>query len=302
MTAVVIVGALSLTSACGGDEPTAQATEPNPSATVAAEVPTGMPPAPDPTEIITVEPEEVDEIVEEVLEEENLEEFDGLDQAVPAARTSTARLIVPEDAQTAGTMEAFLSAVVHDIDRYWQATFEAEDLPPPSVFYAWPAKGETMDSGCNLLTDDDAALYCGVSDTIFVSQDFATRLWNGLINTAYGPQQSDSLGDFAVAYVLAHEFGHSIQAELGLLGVGYPVWRTELMADCFAGNWANSAYFAGILEPGDIEEALETANLVGDFEFASDQHHGTPDERVDAFSLGWENGDPVDCFVYLGDS
>jgi predicted metalloprotease len=303
LTALVLLAALSLVSACGNDdEATVQATEPNPSATTAVAVPTGTPPAPDPTEEITVEPEQVDEIVDEVLEDENLEEVAGLDQAVASAKINSARLIVPQDAQNAGTMDAFLSAVIHDIDRYWQATFAAEDLPAPSVFYAWPAKGETMDSGCNELTDDETAMYCGPSDTIFVSQDFAIRLWDGLINTTYGPQQSDSLGDFAVAYVLAHEFGHSIQAELGVLGVGYPVWRTELQADCFAGNWANSAYLEGILEDGDIEEALTTADLVGDFEFASEQHHGTPDERVEAFTLGWTTGDPVDCFVYLDES
>ena len=302
MITIAALAALSLVSACGADgEPTVAPTEPDPSATEVVEVPTGTPPAPDPTDEVIVEPAEVEEIVEDVLEEEDLEQFDGLDQVVPEAKMSSARLIVPQDAQSAGTMEAFLTAVVHDIDRYWQATFDAEGLPPPAVFYAWPLPGETMDSGCNELTDDDAALYCGASDTIFVSQEFALRLWNGLVNTAYGPQQSESLGDFAVAYVLAHEFGHSIQAELGVLDVGFPVWRTELMADCFAGNWANSAYVNGILEPGDIEEALATADLIGDFEFANPQHHGTPDERVAAFSLGWETGDPVDCFVFLED-
>lgn len=299
MTTAVLASAC-LVAACGQDETAAPA--PGVIATTFEVVPTtGAPPAPDETTPVTVEPEEVEEIVEEVIEEAGLADFADLDQAVAEAKISTARLIVGEDSQSPLTMDEFLTAVTHDIDRYWQETFAAEDLPAPYVEYAWPATGETYDTGCNELSNDDTALYCGYSDLIVVSQDFAFRLWNGLITTSYGPQESDRLGDFAVAYVLAHEFGHSIQMELGVLGAGYPVWRTELMADCFAGNWANSAYVTGILEPGDIEEALETADLVGDFEFADPQHHGTPAERVAAFTLGWEGGDPVDCFVYLED-
>ena len=171
---------------------------------------------------VEFEPEEVDEIVEEVIEEEGLADFANLDQEVDPAQCPERR---PDraggrpDARDDGRVA---HAVIDDIDAYWQETFAAEGLPPPPVFYMWPAKGEQVDTGCQYITDDDAALYCGVSDTIFVSQDFAFRLWDGLINTTYGPQQSDRLGDFAVAYVLAHEFGHSIQAELGLLGVGLP--------------------------------------------------------------------------------
>ena len=293
---LALVLAASLTAACSAEEPDAETpTVSTPTVTVTV------------TETVTVEPpvefeaEEVDEIVEEVIEEEGLADFANLDQEVDPALSQSAGLIVPVEAQTPLTMDVWLTAVLNDIDAYWQETFAAEGLPPPHVFYMWPAIDEQVTPAARYITDNDAALYCGVSDMIFVSQDFAYRLWDGLVNTTYGPQQSERLGDFAVAYVLAHEYGHSIQAELGLLGAGYPVWRTELQADCFAGNWANSAYVNGILEEGDLEEALETANLVGDFEFDNPQHHGTPEERVAAFALGWEGGNPVDCFVYLED-
>jgi predicted metalloprotease len=288
---VLLVALLAACSADSAEPEAIEVTVPGPTVTVTVTV---EPP-------VTFEPEEVDEIVEEVIEEEGLADFANLDQVVDPAQAQSATLVLPADARTPETMDEWLSIVTDEIDAYWKETFAAEGLPPPTVFYMWPAEGEQFDTGCQYITDDDAALYCGVSDMIFVSQVFAINLWDGFINTMYGPQQSERLGDFAVAYVLAHEYAHNVQAELGLLGTGYPVWRTELQADCFAGNWANSAYRAGVLEEGDLEEALETANLVGDFEFDSEQHHGTPEERVDAFFLGFDSGDPVDCFVYLED-
>jgi len=242
--------------------------------------------------------EEIDEIIDEVIAENDIEEYGGLAQEVPEADTSTDLFVVTEEAQSPATMDQFLTAVLNDIDRYWSATFAAEGLPEPQVLYLWPTTGEVYDDGCGDQTDDTTALYCPANDTIIVSQVLAHDLWNGLAQTPYGPRQSETLGDFAVAYLLGHEFGHSIQAELDLLNK-FPVWQTELMADCFAGNWANSAYYTGILEPGDVEEAVEAANLIGDYEFTNPLHHGTPDERVTAFNLGWNGGNPVDCFVYL---
>ena len=241
---------------------------------------------------------ELDQIIADAIAaNEELDEAAELEQTVEAADTSTDLLIADVDAEPQ-TMDQFLTAVLNDIDGYWTATFAAEQLPEPFVQYLWPTTGEIYDGGCGALTDDKSAFYCPTSDTIVVSQQVAYDLWNGLAQTAYGPQSSGRLGDFAVAYLVAHEFGHSIQAELDLLNK-FPVWQTELMADCFAGNWANSAYYAGLLEAGDIEEALETANLIGDYETSHEQHHGTPLQRVEAFSLGWNNGNPVDCFVYL---
>jgi predicted metalloprotease len=74
----------------------------------------------------------------------------------------------------------------------------------------------------------------------------------------------------------------------------------ELQADCFAGTWANSVYRAGHLQPGDIEEATNTALAVGDFDVGNAQHHGTPQERRNALLAGFESGDPSVCARYLG--
>ena len=109
-------------------------------------------------------------------------------------------------------------------------------------------------------------------------------------------------GDFAVAYIVAHEYGHQIQDELGLFeryGQQVPTKAFELQADCYAGTWAKSAADEDQLEDGDVEEALDAALAVGDFNASDPGHHGTPDERRAAWSAGFDTGDPAECGVYL---
>jgi predicted metalloprotease len=73
----------------------------------------------------------------------------------------------------------------------------------------------------------------------------------------------------------------------------------ELQADCLAGTWAHSVYEEGLLEPGDLEEAANTAVAVGDFDVGNAQHHGTPPERRDALLAGFRSGEPRDCGRYV---
>jgi predicted metalloprotease len=107
------------------------------------------------------------------------------------------------------------------------------------------------------------------------------------------------IGDFAVAVVVAHEYAHNIQAELGIFGGGFATYKTELQADCWAGIWANSAYAKGILDPGDLEEGLELARQIGDYDSRDEGHHGTPEQREAAFSSGYESGNPITCNQWL---
>ena len=72
----------------------------------------------------------------------------------------------------------------------------------------------------------------------------------------------------------------------------------ELQADCYAGSWAKSAYDDDRLEDGDIQEALDAALAVGDFDTSNPGHHGTPEQREEAWSRGFESGDPSSCSIY----
>ncbi len=130
-------------------------------------------------------------------------------------------------------------------------------------------------------------------------------MWEGQLRTNADPQGEQPAGDSSVAYIVAHEYAHSLQGELGLLPtvqdltLKFPVYKTELHADCWAGVWANSAYHKAILEPGDIEEAARTTKDVGDYQVDHPKHHGTPQQRAEAFMAGYNAGDPRSCDPYL---
>jgi predicted metalloprotease len=198
------------------------------------------------------------------------------------------------------TMEQFLTFVTEDVDAYWMRTFAAADLPEPRVSYRWIPAGQTAASACDggQGMGDSAAAYCPSDDTIYISEQFATDIYNGALDhalpgSAHG--YGRAVGDFAVAYIVAHEYGHQIQHELGLFERGLPTAALELQADCFAGNWARSA--ESRLEDGDIEEALGAALAVGDFQTGAAGHHGTPEQRREAWTRGFEAGEPSACNI-----
>ena len=187
-----------------------------------------------------------------------------------------------------------------DVDTYWTKTFEDSGLSEPRVSYAWIPAGQAASSACGPL-DDSAAAYCSGDDTIYISEQFATDIYNGALDHALpGSSQGfgRTYGDFAVAYIVAHEYGHQIQDELGMFeryGQQVPTMAFELQADCYAGAWANSANLENRLEYGDVEEALDAALAVGDFDTANPGHHGTPEQRREAWLSGFESGDPASC-------
>jgi predicted metalloprotease len=206
------------------------------------------------------------------------------------------------------TMDGFLTAVTKDVDGYWTKVFQDAGLPEPRVSYDWIPAGETAQSVCgdeNGQLGDSAAAYCSGDDTIYISQKFATDIYDGALDQALpGSSQGfgRTYGDFAVAYIVAHEYGHEIQDELGLFqryGQQLPTMAFELQADCYAGNWAKSAYDEKRLDDGDVQEALDAALAVGDFDASDPGHHGTPEQREQAWYAGFESGDPSTCNQFL---
>jgi uncharacterized protein len=191
------------------------------------------------------------------------------------------------------TMNEYLTAVTTDVDAYWTKAFKDAGLPEPRVGYSWSPPDQSM------------AAYSPEDDTIYISEQFATAIYDGALDQQLpGSSQGygGTVGDFAVAYIVAHEYGHQIQDELGLFeqyGDQVPTMAFELQADCYAGTWANSADTAGKLDDGDVQEALDAALAVGDFDQANPGHHGTPEQRADAWNHGFESGEPSACNQYL---
>ena len=197
-----------------------------------------------------------------------------------------------KDSAPPENMDQLLTTVTKDVDAYWTKAFKDAGLPEPRVTYDWSPAGQT-------------AAYSPDDDTISISQEFATGIYSGALDQALpGSSQGygRAVGDFAVAYIVAHEYGHQVQDELGLFeryGQQLPAKAFELQADCYAGTWAESASEENRLEDGDVQEALAAALAVGDFDTAAEGHHGTPEEREQAWNTGFEAGDPSACDAYL---
>jgi len=169
----------------------------------------------------------------------------------------------------------------------------------------------STNSACGGATSAIGPHYCPPDQTIYIDLDFFA-----VLQRDFGAQG----GDFAEAYVIAHEVGHHVQ---NLLGISDEVRslsqqnpdeanslsvKLELQADCLAGNWANSIFQRGnVLEPGDIEEGLDAAEAVGDDRIQEKAlgriepeswTHGSSEQRVRWFTTGYETGDPEACDTF----
>jgi predicted metalloprotease len=221
----------------------------------------------------------------------------GPAQARAAEPAPIARFLPADPA----AISPFLDNVLASVDDYWHETLAAEARPAPSVRHDWIVPGGRLNTACGVQAGDDAAFYCPTDDTIYVGQVFAGALYNGVVAGLPGEKAGfgHAAGDFAVAYVIAHEYAHNVQQESGVLAGRTRALPTELNADCLAGTWAGWAYGKGRLDSGDVQEALDAALAVGDFDYLSPQHHGTPQERRDALLTGMNSGSPSGCDKYL---
>jgi predicted metalloprotease len=224
--------------------------------------------------------------------------IDALQKAVPRAGSQS------RPPQSKGnTIEEFLTGVLTSVDSYWTRTLTANGLPEPHVGHVWIPPGRQVRTRCGNAADQTAAFYCPTDDTIYVGETITRQIISGAANGFPGQQLGfgHAVGDFGAAYVIAHEYAHNVQQELGLFNaIRTPtVAPFELQADCMAGLWGNSVYRQGKVSRADVQEAIDTALAVGDFEFGSAQHHGTPQERAQAWLLGFRSGDPPACSQFL---
>jgi uncharacterized protein len=172
-----------------------------------------------------------------------------------------------------------LDAVTAELDQYWSATF-AHAGP----LYRSPAVreiNEPVTTPCGPFRPEEAAGYCGATETIYVSP-------------AYLDRQEEEIGNFVSAAVLAHEWGHHVQ--LLLDDTSGPNKDRELQADCLIGAFMANVEERGLLDYGAFLEALLLAIDIGDETFLPEDHpgaHGSPEERVKAVTKGYWGG-PID--------
>ena len=224
--------------------------------------------------------------------------LDDLRQAVPEASLPTPRVEEPS------AIARYMTEVLESVDGYWTRTLRASGLEQPAVRYAWIPSGRSALTGCRVIAGADAAFYCPADDTIYIAERFALEVYNGIGDRFPGERagQGNAVGEFGLAYVVAHEYAHNVQFELGFYELQDPrdgVKAFELQADCMAGLWGNAVYHEGRYDERDVEEAISTAQAAGDFDYGSAEHHGTPDERRTAWLAGFQTGDPAQCRRYV---
>lgn len=206
-------------------------------------------------------------------------------------------------------LKEFVSVVLADTEDVWGELFRASGqryAQPKLVLFSG-----AVQSACGFAEAAMGPFYCPADGKLYLDMSFFNDL----------AQRHDAPGDFAQAYVVAHEVGHHVQT---LLGVSKQVHaarsraseaqgnalqvRMELQADCFAGVWAHHAQRARqVLEPGDIEEALAAAAGVGDDRLQRQARgyvvpdsftHGASAQRMRWLSRGLESGDPGQCDTF----
>jgi predicted metalloprotease len=209
----------------------------------------------------------------------------------------------PEQQAADDERAQFVKVVLAETEDVWNNVFQkqGQDYPEPTLVLF----RDLVQSGCGNASAASGPFYCPPDQKLYIDLSF------------YEEMQSrfNAPGDFAMAYVVAHEVGHHVQ---NLLGTTDKMARErerlsereynklsvklELQADFYAGVWAHYANRAKILEAGDIEEALNAANAIGDDRLQKQSQgtvvpdaftHGTSEQRMYWFKKGFETGDPA---------
>lgn len=204
----------------------------------------------------------------------------------------------------------FIATVLAETEDTWNGIMEAEgrDYPEPTLVLFEGA----VASACGQASSAVGPFYCPADQQLYIDLGFFDEL----------AQRFDAAGDFAQAYVVAHEVGHHVQNIIGVLpqfnemrqGMAESEAnalsvRVELQADCFAGIWGHYTAERGLLETGDLEEALNAATQIGDdtlqrrtqgYVVPDSFNHGTSEQRREWFQRGFESGRMEDCDTFNG--
>lgn len=199
----------------------------------------------------------------------------------------------------------FMSFVLDDVQSEWSDLFRISGLAYRDAELV-VFDGFTQ-SACGGANEAVGPHYCPIDQRVYLDLAFFRELSDRL----------GAKGDFAQAYVLAHEIGHHVQNLLGTMDrvqnssgdTNDLSIRLELQADCFAGVWAYSTFQRDLLESGDLEEALNAAAAVGDDQIQRETTgrvnpetwtHGSSAQRMKWFERGFNDGDPSACDTFGG--
>jgi predicted metalloprotease len=200
-------------------------------------------------------------------------------------------------------------AVVNSVQRFWDGVFDRSSKRYryiDTVFFT-----DQVETGCGFASSQVGPFYCPRDQQVYIDLGFFDEL-----HSRFGV----TVGPFVEAYVIAHEYGHHVQNQLGVLdsirgdtqGPESRAVRSELQADCYAGVWAANAVQTGLIEEltqNDINQGLDAASAIGDDRIQERTRgqvnpetwtHGSSEQRRRWFSRGYENGRPTACDTFSG--
>ena len=222
----------------------------------------------------------------------------------PSSTSPGSRAPAPTDQR-----KDFAARIVGDTEDVWGALFKSMNrggyTPATLTLYRGAVR-----SGCGTTSSAAGPFYCPADQHVYLDTSFFDEL----------SRRFGAPGDFAQAYVIAHEVGHHVQNQMGVMEKfereGQRLderrrnalsIRLELQADCYAGVWGHFAQKRNLLEPGDLEEGMRAAAAVGDdtimkrtqgYVVPDAMNHGTAEQRTRWFRAGLQSGDPRTCDTF----
>ncbi len=221
--------------------------------------------------------------------------------------------VVSEECRTGADanerQDCFILGVVNSVQEFWDGVFERSGEQYPyvdTVFFT-----DQVETACGTASSQVGPFYCPADQLVYIDLGFFDEL-----QSRFGAGSAP----FAQAYVIAHEYGHHVQNQLGVLeriggdtqGPESRAVRTELQADCYAGVWAANAVETGLIEQltqADINAGLDAASAIGDDRIQEQTQgqvspeswtHGSSEQRRRWFSRGYEEGRPAACDTFSG--
>jgi predicted metalloprotease len=212
---------------------------------------------------------------------------------------------VPTGAPTGDPAAEFVSVVLGDTEETWNRVFSSAGRryqEPVLVLFE-----DSVQSACGMASSASGPFYCPADQKVYLDLSFFRDL----------DRRFGAPGDFAQAYVVAHEVGHHVQTLLGInrqvgqaqsgssrAGANALSVQMELQADCFAGVWGHHANRKNLLDPGDVDEGLSAAAAIGDDRLTKGRvspdsfTHGTSEQRARWLRRGMETGDINSCDTF----
>jgi uncharacterized protein len=228
---------------------------------------------------------------------------------IPAGFDTTTRAPggepIPADQDPERDLRDFSVYVFNDGQATWERTFQAQGRPYERAKLVLYRAG--VNTGCGSASSAVGPFYCPADRRVYLDLSFYRDM----------ERQLQAGGDFAWAYVIAHELGHHVQQQLGTMAQVDDIRRSdperandasvrlELQADCYAGVWANTVFDQ--LEPGDLDEAIRASEAVGDDRLQQQAGrrvdpdtftHGSSAQRRAWFERGRARGEPADCDTF----